>query len=597
MNDPRRFHVLQHLGSGGFGSVYLAEMQEGATLRRRVALKIHEHGDRDSLRRFRDEARLLARLHHRALVPVLALLQLEPGWTMVLEWVDGADLSEILALGPVPPRVVMELLHEVSDALITAWHTPSEAGTPLRLLHRDIKPANLRATVHGDLRLLDLGAARADLPGREGLTTRLGSGPGTRHYAAPERWAPQVVHEEEPPDDAPDLHAHEVPEGDVWSLGMVAIDLLRSNERAPKRVDRPHRDALVRRLPQVLEQLVPEASVEARDDVVALIDVMTTWDPADRPTMEQVRDRAARLLDQLPGPTPRTWLVAAVREAQARRVPGEEPDPSWVGKTLTPLAPDAAPPGVIRSTVKPKRAREAAQTSPAQRSVNKAPGPSKGKRLGALRRPAAVEVAVAGEPAPTGGTIPADPGPVKETPPPRSAWAPLAAGALLAAGLAAWAIGAPTTSAPPAVEAPPPSPAEAPALVLEPAAPAAETIEPPVPVWPRPGPATTPRTTHPPTPSTESSKEPSVESPPPPPPPPAPAAPALVQVRLEDSPYPSLSARAITGATSGAIPGQLPPGSYKLFAGDSYKGTITLGAVATATVHCSVGQQQKCTTR
>jgi len=94
----RRFSLLQTLGEGTFGSVYLAEMTSLGGFRKRVALKLlnsNWNPDSDAGRRLRDEARLLGRLNHRNIVRVDDLIRVSGRWALVMEYIEGADLEAI----------------------------------------------------------------------------------------------------------------------------------------------------------------------------------------------------------------------------------------------------------------------------------------------------------------------------------------------------------------------------------------------------------------------------------------------------------------------------------------------------------------------
>jgi hypothetical protein len=312
----RRYRILRCAGAGSFGRVYEAEMTGGVA--RRVALKVHQEAadlPEWSLARFRDEARMLAHLRHPVIVPMLDLVQLPMGWTMVLEWIDGVDLLELVRAGPQPPRVVASVIADVAQALHAAWEAPTGSGAPLHLIHRDLKPQNLRVTPNGHVHLLDLGAARGVFAAREAKTEGLVI--GTFAYMAPERIG----------------RSEDSPKVDVYSLGLVALDLLRGEPRPDLPISPRGRDGLLRRLGQELAEVAPDLGSEGHAAVHALIDAMCAWEPHDRPDMETVAARAAALVDSLPGPRPRAWLAEAVRRAPP---PPERGDP-WVGKEVAEL--------------------------------------------------------------------------------------------------------------------------------------------------------------------------------------------------------------------------------------------------------------------
>lgn len=207
--EGRSYRIVERLGEGAFGAVYLAETVGGG-LARRVAIKV-PHPDKVNVPglvgRLRDEARLLALIRHRAIVRVDDLVELDGNWSVIMEYVEGADIGELLDDGPVPARAALAVAEEVCNALHAAWNQPGPDGPPLRLLHRDIKPSNLRLTPAGEVKILDFGVARAEFASREADDT--GAVFGTTAYLAPERYKGE------------DTQA-----GDVYALGVTLFEML-----------------------------------------------------------------------------------------------------------------------------------------------------------------------------------------------------------------------------------------------------------------------------------------------------------------------------------------------------------------------------------
>ena len=214
-----RYEVRGLLGAGGFASVYLARMLDRPGRPHGVALKrIHPRfaTDGDAIARVLDEARITGALEHpnvRRLVDVLRVAG-EP--ILVLEWVEGLSLSELLGdreVGkPVPETMARRLLLDTLSGLVAIHETRLDDSSSACLLHRDISPHNLLVGVDGRVRIVDFGVATAELRG-------LVAGPngirGKRAYMAPEHLAGQ-------PGDA---------RLDLFSLGIVALELFSGHPR------------------------------------------------------------------------------------------------------------------------------------------------------------------------------------------------------------------------------------------------------------------------------------------------------------------------------------------------------------------------------
>src|SRR5687768_15122367 len=129
-----RYRVIERLGSGGMAAVFLAHDER---LDRRVAVKrMHAgHGDEMDARRFEREAKIGASLSHPNLVSIFDTLQDDESVLIVMEYVEGETLADVLGRGPLEPKRAVGIVCAVAKALDHA-HT---AG----IVHRDIKPANV----------------------------------------------------------------------------------------------------------------------------------------------------------------------------------------------------------------------------------------------------------------------------------------------------------------------------------------------------------------------------------------------------------------------------------------------------------------------
>ncbi|MBM4083074.1 MAG: serine/threonine protein kinase, partial [Planctomycetes bacterium] len=170
------YELLERLGEGSMGSVYKARQ---LSLDRIVALKLlatRLARDADYIKRFRREARLAAKLSHPNAVHVYNVEENARRHYIVMEFVDGPDVSKLIAKGPMGERAALEIIRGAALALGQAH----EHG----IIHRDIKPANILLTTKGQPKLSDLGLAKQV---GSGSLTEHGLAVGTPFYMSPEQ--------------------------------------------------------------------------------------------------------------------------------------------------------------------------------------------------------------------------------------------------------------------------------------------------------------------------------------------------------------------------------------------------------------------------
>jgi DNA-binding NarL/FixJ family response regulator len=196
-----RFELGLRIGAGGTGAVHAGmDRQTGE----KVAVKILRSdlvADMPQLlERFRLEGDVLRRMNHPNIVKVLATADEGGQHYIVMEYVAGGSLADLLKREPKQPvEHVAALGLEVSDALSRAHH--------LNIIHRDIKPANILLAEDGTPRLTDFGLARiGNVPG----VTAVGTILGTLQYLSPE------AVDYQPPDERTD----------IWSFGVVLHEML-----------------------------------------------------------------------------------------------------------------------------------------------------------------------------------------------------------------------------------------------------------------------------------------------------------------------------------------------------------------------------------
>ena len=215
------FEITARLGEGGMGEVWRAG---DSKLGRDVALKIlpaEFAADPERLARFEREAKVLASLNHPNIATLFGLETIanpetdadaSPGTFLVMELVEGEDLSERIARGPIPVGEAVPIALQIAEAL--------EAAHEQGVIHRDLKPANVRLTPDGKVKVLDFGLAKAFDPSPAGDTehsqtitsagTIAGLVLGTAAYMSPEQAAGQPT----------DRRC------DIWSFGVILQEML-----------------------------------------------------------------------------------------------------------------------------------------------------------------------------------------------------------------------------------------------------------------------------------------------------------------------------------------------------------------------------------
>lgn len=203
------YTLLWPLVVGGMGTVWSAAFTAERGFSKLVAVKtiLHELADEiQYVRALRDEAQLAASLHHPHLCDVTELGEAQGYPFLVMEWVDGASLAELLgAAGPNPAWEPLEALvaSQIAADACAGLHALHEARDPagelLGAVHRDVSPHNILMTQRGQVKIADLGVAKAR--GQWRARTRSGELRGKLGYLAPEQLRGGVV------DRRTDVHA------------------------------------------------------------------------------------------------------------------------------------------------------------------------------------------------------------------------------------------------------------------------------------------------------------------------------------------------------------------------------------------------------
>jgi serine/threonine protein kinase len=222
-----QLEILAFIGQGGMGAVYKARQRE---LERVVALKMLPPGtgsDPAFAERFAREAKALAMLNHPGIVTIYDFGRADGLFYLLMEFVDGVSLAELIHQGRVSPREALAIVPQICDALQYAH----DQG----IVHRDIKPENILLDRRGRVKVADFGLAKlmehsgklavseAGLAAASPNLTQAGKVMGTPQYMAPE----QVEH--------PAGVDHRA---DIYALGVVFYQML-TGELPGELIERP----------------------------------------------------------------------------------------------------------------------------------------------------------------------------------------------------------------------------------------------------------------------------------------------------------------------------------------------------------------------
>ncbi|MDO9068125.1 MAG: serine/threonine-protein kinase, partial [Deltaproteobacteria bacterium] len=194
------YQISSVLSSGGMATIYLGRHAE---LGRQVVIKqLHPHlaNDQGFVKRFEREAKLLGRLHHENIVDVTDYFELEGSYYIILEYIDGCSLKDLLdQQQKLPFLLAVYVVGQIAQGL---WHAHQN-----QIIHRDIKPANIMLTKGGGVKITDFGLAFA----QEALgITDPGTFMGTPAYLAPEQIKGQSANAQ----------------SDIYALGVMFYEML-----------------------------------------------------------------------------------------------------------------------------------------------------------------------------------------------------------------------------------------------------------------------------------------------------------------------------------------------------------------------------------
>ena len=211
------YEIVSHVKSGGMASLYLARRRGAAGFSRPVAVKVvHPELARDPkfVRMFLDEARLAVLIQHPNVVRVEELIEAEGTYLMVMEYVHGTSLFEVLRRlarqgRRLSPEFAVWIGVQVADGLHAAHELRGPDGSLLDVVHRDVSPQNILLSFSGHVKVIDFGIAksrqRMDLTSTGVIRGKLG-------YMSPEQANADPVDRRT----------------DVYALGIVLWEMLTS---------------------------------------------------------------------------------------------------------------------------------------------------------------------------------------------------------------------------------------------------------------------------------------------------------------------------------------------------------------------------------
>ncbi len=168
------FKLIDRIGEGGMAVIYKATQP---SLHRTVVIKKLKDPNREIIARFKKEALVSASFSHENVLAIYDFLYIGRSYFLVMEYVDGEDLRDIIDhASPMPARIAALIIREVAKGL---EYTHSK-----NIIHRDIKPSNILISKDGEVKLIDFGIAKDEAPTKLTMTGMI---VGTPSYMSPEQ--------------------------------------------------------------------------------------------------------------------------------------------------------------------------------------------------------------------------------------------------------------------------------------------------------------------------------------------------------------------------------------------------------------------------
>ncbi|MBN2305771.1 MAG: serine/threonine protein kinase [Anaerolineae bacterium] len=242
-----RYQVNRLLGKGGMGEVYYGvDLQDNTPVAIKALKPDVVERDPSILERFRREGQALKELDHPNIVKMLAMVQDGDQHYLVMEYVAGGSLYDLLKrTGRLPIEQVLPIALDLSDALTRAHR--------LEIIHRDIKPANVLLAEDGTPRLTDFGAAHIQ---KLDAITREGGIIGTVSYLSPEACRGEKLD----------------PRADIWAFGVMLFEMLTGRRPFDRREKMATAIAIIKEPLPDLVALWPDAPPQIVDLIYRMLE-------------------------------------------------------------------------------------------------------------------------------------------------------------------------------------------------------------------------------------------------------------------------------------------------------------------------------------
>ncbi len=336
----REYEIIDKIGQpGGMAVVYKAKHQSLEVIRAIKKLHFHLTSNASIIKRFENEAKALSILEHPNIVKVYDFFREDDSYYLIMEYVDGPSLAEVLKKSALSEKVALEYLKQILSTMAFA-HSK-------KILHRDIKPSNILIDSKGNIKVVDFGIAK--MMDRKGLTST-GFTMGSPWYMPPE----QII-------------GHDLDErSDIYSLGITLFEMLTArvpfDDTSEYKIYEKHQKEAIpflkdinKKLSADLDAIIQKATAkniedrfqgsqefaEAIDIFLALSDIdgsagstISDFDPSDYVKTEKVKTKASIDID-LPTKFMELTSIAPVQKSEDKKIEVEDSKQEEVQKKTT----------------------------------------------------------------------------------------------------------------------------------------------------------------------------------------------------------------------------------------------------------------------